>query len=275
MQKQLETTIEQYKNSKTTLEAYEAISDFIEIVESMPDFIKQVEDEGEKIRLEKIELNADKGWNYGLAGRELKLHNEYRARKSEALHQLDPMFPLINLGHIRMGIQPENIADNSDWLFRWTSPDEQLREIDKKEFQTYLDKVYRKILPFLKVEETEEAQEEIKVKSYDEKNKILIIGNYKIRIAKNEGNNNAHEIMSHIFVDHKDDLSDKFDYSDIAEQRLGADYNAEDKNAQQPYSGACKRINQTIKDQTNGEVKDFLIYNHSKLGYVKINPIYL
>lgn len=275
MQKQLEAIIERYKNSQTTLEAYEAISDFIKIVETIPEFIGQVEDEGEKIRLEKIELNADKGWNYGLAGKELRLHNEYRDRKSKALHELDPMFPLINLGHIHIGIQPENIADNSDWLFRWTSPDEPLRETDRKEFQTYLDKVYKKILPFFKVEEIEEAQEEIKVKSYDEDNKILTVGKYQIKIAKNEGNNNAHEIMSYIFIDHKDDLSDKFDYSDIAEQRFGANYNIKDKNAHQLYSGACKRINQTIKDETNGEVNEFLLFNFSNLGNVKINPEYL
>ena len=156
MKKQLKAAIKAYINSKTTLEAYEAISDFVRLVETVPEFIKQAEDEGEKIQLNQIALNADKGWNYGLTGKDLELHNEYRNRKSEALHQLDPMFPLINLGNIRIGIQPENIADNSDWLFRWTAPDEPLRESDRKEFQTYLDKTYKKILPFLVKEDTTE-----------------------------------------------------------------------------------------------------------------------
>jgi len=274
MQKQLDEAVEKFKNSQTSFDSYQAISDFVKIIIEVPEFIKQVETEGEKIRIAQMELNADKGWTYGLRGRELDKHNENRGKKWETLFQLDPLFPLSELETIHEWLQSENMTDTA-LLFQNCKPDDALPESERKRYQGFMDKLYKKILPFLKVEEMEEAQEEIKVKSYDEENKILIIGKYQIKIAKNEGNNNAHEIMSHIFIDHKDDLRDKFDYSDIAEQRLGADYDAEDKNAHQPYSGACKRINQIIKDETNSEVKDFLIYNHSKLGYVKINPIYL
>ena len=161
MQKQLDEAIEKFKNSKTTLEAYEAISDFVKIIETVADFIKEVETEGENIRIEQINLNADKGWNYGLKGKELKLHNEYRARKSEALHQLDPVFPLRNLNNVRLGIQSENIANNSDWLFRWSRPDELMQESDRKEYQGFIDKLYKKFVKFLKKEAIKENATEI------------------------------------------------------------------------------------------------------------------
>lgn len=148
-------------------------------------------------------------------------------------------------------------------------------DIKVEKFNQFLQKISDRINKLKSEQTIKKAQEKIKVKSYDEENKILTIGNFKIKIAKNEGNNNAHEIMTHIFIDNKDNLRGKFDYSVIAEKRFGANYKASDKYAQQPYSGACQRINQIIKDETNGNVKDFLIYNHSKLGDVRVNPNYL
>lgn len=275
MKNELNNIIERYKNSQTTLEAYQAISDFVEIIIEVPAFIKQVRKEWKKIRIAQEELSKDKGWNYGLRGTDLKEHNAYRDRKGKALHQLDPMFPLRNLNHIRLGIQLKHIAGNSVWLFRWSGPDEPLRESDRKEFQLYIDKLYKKILPFLENETNEKSLEEIKVRSYDEKTRILTIGNYEIRIAKNEGNNKAHEIMVYIFIDKKDDLGAKFYYSEIADERFKANYDGKSKYAHQPYSGACQRINQIVKDETNGKVKEFLLYNHSKLGFVQVNPKYL
>lgn len=267
MKKQLEIIIKRFQNSKTSLESYQAISDFVEIIISIPKFIAQVEKEGEIIYNAKIALNKDKG-DYS------KEHNERRSRKSKALHQLDPIFPLRNLHSVYKGIKTENIANSSGWLFSDFNPDDPMPEYDKKEYQSFLDKLYKKVIPFLEVKK-EEKKNELKIKSYDEKTRTLIIGDIKILIAKNEGNNNAHEIMTYIFIDNKNNLNDKFYYSEIADKRFEADYNSENKYAPQMYSGACKRINDIIKDVTSGQTKELLIFNYSTKGHIQVNSKYV
>ena len=162
MQDKLKNIIEKFKESQTSLEAYQAISEFVEIVIAVPEYIAQVEKEGEIIYQEKIKLNADKGWNYGLSGKELDEHNKWRDRKSKALHELDPFFPLRNLNNIHEGIKPENISACFDWLYRSQSPDEPLSKTDKEEYQMFLDKVFKKVIPFLKVEKSEAVETAIK-----------------------------------------------------------------------------------------------------------------
>ncbi|MCK4797616.1 MAG: hypothetical protein KAT05_09555 [Spirochaetes bacterium] len=267
MKEQLENIIKRFQDSQTSLESYQAISDFVEIIINIPEFIKQVEKEGEVIHNAKIALNRDKG-DYS------KEHNERRSKKHIALHQLDPIFPLRNLHNVYQGIKTENIANSSDWLFHNFSPDEQMLIEDKVEYQMFINKLYKKVIPFLEVKK-EKKKNELKVKSYDEKTKTLIIGNIKILIAKNDGNNNAHEIMAYIFVDNKSKLSNKFYYSEIAKYRFEAPYNSDDKYAHQMYSGACKRINDIIKDTTDGQIKEFLIFNYSSLGHIQVNSKYV
>ena len=267
MKEQLENIIKRFQDSQTSLESYQAISDFVEIVINIPEFIAQVEKEGEIIHNAKSENNRDKG-DYS------KKHNEYRTRKHIALHQLDPIFPLRNLYYVYHVIKNENIADSSDLLFHKFNPDEPMPTEDKDEYQMFIDKLYKKALPFLEVKK-KEKKSELKVKSYNEETKTLIIGDIKILIAKNEGNNNAHEIMSYIFIDKIDNLKDKHYYSEIAKNRFEVLYNSDDKYAHQPYSGACKRINDIIKDTTDGQIKEFLIFNFSSLGHTQINSKYV
>ena len=267
MKEKLENIIKRFQDSQTSLESYQAISDFVEIIINVPEFIAQVEKEGEIIHNAKSENNRDKG-DYS------KKHNEHRTKKHIALCQLDPLFPLRNLTYVYEGIKIENIADDSDWLFCNFSPDDPMPDTDKWEYIDYINKVYKKALPFLEVKK-EEKKSELKVKSYNEETKTLIIGDLKILIAKNEGNNNAHEIMSYIFVDKIDNLKDKHYYSEIAKNRFEVLYNSDDKYAHQPYSGACKRINDIIKDTTDGQIKEFLIFNYSSLGHTQINSKYV
>ena len=275
MQKELDKAIEKFKNSQTSFESHEAISDFIKIVIEIPAFIEQAEKEGEIINNAKIELNADKGLD--LSSSDRKQHNKRRDMQSKALHQLDPLFPLQNLHNVHIGIQPENIPYSVAWLYAWFSPDEPMRESDKKEYQLFIDKIYKKVIPFLGAKDEIDPQESevLKFKNYDEETKTLTIGKYAIQIAKNDGDNNAHDIMTHIFVNNKDDLKIKFDDADIAGKMFGFDYNAKDKYSHQPYSGACKRINNKIQLETNGRIKNFLDFNYSTRGYVKINQKYL
>ena len=265
MKEQLENIIKRFQDSQTSFESYQSISGFVEIINNIPEFIAQVEKEGEIIYNAKSENNRDKG-DYS------KKHNEYRTKKHTALCQLDPLFPLRNLNNVYEGIKTENIADESDWLFCRFSPDEPMQIEDKIEYQMFINKLYKKVIPFLEVKK----EDELKIKSYDEKTKTLTIGDIQILIAKNEGNNNAHEIMSYIFIDKIDYLKDKHFYSEIAKKRFGDDnYNSKDKYAYQPYSGACKRINDIIKDTTDGQIKEFLFFNHSSLGHIQVNQKYV
>src|SRR6185369_8630332 len=127
MQKQLDKAVEKFQNSQTSLEAYEAISDFVKIIVEVPEFIKKVETEGEKIRIAQRELNADKGWTYGLRGRELDKHNENRGKKWETLFQLDSSFQLSELETIHEWLQSENMTDTA-LLFQNCKPNDALPE---------------------------------------------------------------------------------------------------------------------------------------------------
>ncbi|HOX10817.1 MAG TPA: hypothetical protein P5323_04045 [Candidatus Moranbacteria bacterium] len=259
MKKGLNNAIKKYQQSQTSLEAYQAISDFVKIIMAVPEFIEQVENEGEKIRLAQKELNADKGWNYGLKGKELKQHNERRARKSEALHQLDPMFPLQNLYSVHCGVQPKNITDNSDWLFHRFSPDEPLPEADKKEYQGFIDKLYKKILPFLNKEETPDFD-------FDFNKSLLYFQEKEIHISLKNDKTNAHYILEHIFK--SKDLSQQFPFSEIAEDTF-----KETNDNWRKYYRACKDINDKVYKAT--KIDDFLEYSSGKTAWVKINEKYL
>lgn len=259
MKKGLEKTIDRYKNSQTSLEAYQAISAFVKIIIAVPEFIEQVENEGEKIHLAQKELNADKGWDYGLKGRELKQHNERRARKSEALHQLDPVFPLQNLYSVHYGVQPENITDNSDWLFHRFSPDEPLPETDKKEYQGFIDNLYKKILPFLDKEEVIDF-------GFDCDKSILYFQEKQIPISIKNDKTNSHYILEHIFK--SDDLSQQFPFSEIAEDTF-----RENNDNWQKYYRACEAINKKVYKAT--KIDDFLDFSSGKTAWVKINKKYL
>lgn len=265
MKEKLENAIYRFHISQTSLEAYQAISVFVELIMPLTELIDAIEKERKDIYDKKIEIYNHKR----------DYTNEYRGRQMEILHSLDTLFCLKNLHDVYRALKPENFLEESYWMFRHFNPDKPMPAGDKEEYRQYMERVYKKALPFLKVENKSQDLEKIKIKSYNETTKILTIGNYKIPIAKNEGNNNAHEIMAYIFIDNKDNLKDKFYYSEIAEKRFGAHYDSKNKYAHQPYSGACDRINDRVKDATNGQVKDFLIFNYSSMGDVRVNPKYL
>jgi hypothetical protein len=269
MKKELEKTIEKYKNSQTSLEAYQAISDFVKIIETVPEFIKQVENEGEKIRNAQIELNADKGWNYGLRGKELDEHNNRRAKKHDALFELDPMFPLRNLHNVHLAIQSENIINNSDWLFHRFSPDEPLPEADKKEYQGFIDKLYEKILPFLKETLPIEKSSDIDSDFNTEKS-ILYIGDKEVKISSRNEKPNGHFILKYIF-NSEEGLHEEYSYKEIAKSEFDDDYDK--KDSWRKYHHGCEYINEKIRKKTG--FADFLIYTLGKSGTIRINEKYL
>lgn len=259
MQKELDKAIEKFKNSQTSFEAYWAISDFVKIIIRVSEFIEQVEKEGEKIRIEQIKLNADKGWNYGLSGKELDDHNNRRAKKHDALFQLDPMFPLRNLYNIHIGIRSENIMNNSDWLFHRFGPDDQLPEADRKEYQGFVNKLYKKILPFLDKEETKSF-------GFDSDKSILYFQETEIPISLKNDKTNSHYILEHIFK--SDDLNQQFPFSEIAEDTF-----REDNSNWRKYYRACEDVNKKVYKAT--KIDDFLEFSSGKTAWVKINEKYL
>lgn len=259
MLEKLQKIIENYKNSSTSLEAYQAISDFVEIIISIPEFIKQVEYEGEKISIAQKRIIADKGWTYGLTGKDLKMHNERRDRKYKVLHQLDPIFPLRNLHNVHLGIQSENIANNSDWLFFGFSPDAPLPEVDKKEYQEFIDKLFKKVLPFLDKEEKIDF-------GFDSDKSILYFQEKEIEISLKNDKTNAHYVLEHIFK--SEELDQQFPFSEIAEDTF-----KEENDNWRKYYRACEDINKKVYKST--KIDDFLEFSTGRTAWVKINKKYL
>lgn len=257
MQAKLREAIAKFEKAPSSLEAYIAIAEFVERVTSIPDYLESVNRAGDVIYDALVKTYTDK-------------QDESRGEKYETIHQLDPVFPLRNLVQVRTGLQ--DVLSNKEWLFRFFQPDDPMPASDKREYLLYLNKVYAAALPFL-----DEASQpiDLTLHGYDEEKRVLTIGRFCVSIAKHAGNNNAHEVMAYLFLDKKEELGEKVDYSEIAETRFGAEFNARNKYAHQPYSGACDRINNMAKDGTNGLVPDLLIFNRSNTGHVQVNPKYV
>jgi len=278
MEKQLNDIIEQYKKSGNTLESYQAISSFVELVFQNDSFIEYTQNEGERINLEQRKLNADKGDRS-------KKWNEYRDKKHRALHELDPHFPLQNLYHVYEYLKPENATYGIDFLYANSSPDEPMREQDKKEYLMLLNKTYKNILPFIKEESNEAIVEEVKVvennskdikyKSFDMDTGILTIGNFEIDISKTQYITIDFELLAYICIDNAEYIQEESYYKKIFKQRLEQEYNPNNKADVRKFADSANSINRKIEKETNSLITKFLIANFHKDGYVKINPKYL
>jgi len=107
---------------------------------------------------------------------------------------------------------------------------------------------------------------------FDEEKSILHLQGFKIPIAIQDRITNAHKILNHIFITNKDNLNDEFYYAEIAEKEFGEpDY----KRNWRMFHTACQEIQEKIRRTTRNEIEDFLDFNSSKRGRVKINPKYL
>lgn len=277
MEEKLKSAIERFQKAPTSLEAYKAISDFVEVVFTVPEYIASTEVEGEVIRQAMIKLNADKGWNYGLKGRDLDEHNKRRAEKHDALSQLDPIFPLQNLHGIYTRIKTENVADNVGDLFHRFKPDDALPSPDKKEYRMFLDKVYKKITPFLKKDKkivkkkNHVSKRTVKPLSFDVEKSTLHLTGKKIEISiKKNGRTNGHYILLHLFTS-EEGLEQLYHYAEIAEDTFKSEY--EEKTAWKKYYRSCEDINEKIRKQTG--IDDFLIFTTGRTGWVKVNEKYL
>ncbi len=134
-----------------------------------------------------------------------------------------------------------------------------LEEIDKKSFK----------------EELKKKQDKREL-SFNEDKSILKIKDYYIKISKQKKKTNEHKLLSHILINNKDNISDDFYYSEIAQDEFG-DLESYKDNASswKRYYKACESINSKIEVQTDYKISKFLIYNSGKKGKVNINKKYL
>lgn len=141
-------------------------------------------------------------------------------------------------------------------------------DIKVEKFNQFLQKVSDRIKELKGTQTTKKASEEIKVKSYDEENKNLNIGNYKITISRRDNPNYGHFILHHIFTS-PEGLNEEFPYKEIWKETINdsmKDFNG------RSYFRACGEIQNKIREDTNFTINDFLIFNSIR---VKINPKYL
>lgn len=110
---------------------------------------------------------------------------------------------------------------------------------------------------------------------FDDKRSILYVRNFKILIAKQDKETNAHKILRYIFKDNKTNLDDNFFFSEIAEDVFEDLEYKEDKNSWRRYHRTCEVINEKIFKETKNIVDKFLLFNTGRKGYLKINPDFM
>jgi len=112
--------------------------------------------------------------------------------------------------------------------------------------------------------------------SFNEDKSILKIKDYYIKIAKQKKKTNEHKLLSHILINNKDNISDDFYYSEIAQDEFGDLESYKDNtNSWKRYYKACESINSKIEKQTDYKINKLLIYNSGQKGKVNINKKYL
>jgi len=110
---------------------------------------------------------------------------------------------------------------------------------------------------------------------FDDKKSALYVKGHGVQINKQGKITNAHKILHHIFVSNKDNITDEFYFSEIAEDEFGElDYKSR-KNNWRTYARACEHVNSKVKKQTDGQITDFLVISSGTTGHVKVNPKYL
>jgi hypothetical protein len=110
---------------------------------------------------------------------------------------------------------------------------------------------------------------------FDDKKSVLYIKGQGIYINRQDKTTNAHKILKYIFIDNKNNLTDEFFYSEIAEDEFEDIEYKQTNRGWEKYRIACRDIQNKVKNQTNNQIKDFLIFNTGRKGRVKINPKYL
>lgn len=138
-------------------------------------------------------------------------------------------------------------------------------------FEVVNSEVFNRLDQKCFVDEEDERENET---YFDEPKSILFVKGEKIAINKQGKETNAHKILKHIFITNKNNLTDDFFFSEVAEDEFNdLDYN-EDKNWRK-YHMACQVVNKKVTKNTKDRIDDFLIFNTGNKGKVKVNQKYL
>jgi|GEM_PF-3152633 len=111
--------------------------------------------------------------------------------------------------------------------------------------------------------------------SFDSKESLLFVEGFKIPISMRDKKTIAHDILEYIFIDNSENIDDDFYYSEIASEKFGDTGYKGTPTAWRRYQAACMDIQDKVRKQTANTIEDFLIYNASQRGRVRINQKYL
>ena len=110
---------------------------------------------------------------------------------------------------------------------------------------------------------------------FDEAKSLLFVKGEKVEINIQEKTTNAHKILRYIFITNKDNPKDDFYFSEIAEDEFEELDYKDKQNGWKTYHRACEYVNDKIREQTQNQISDFLIFNTGQKGKTKINSKYL
>lgn len=169
--------------------------------------------------------------------------------------------------HDQGNIMINNICDPLEMA---DAPDDIYEELTRYIFDI---KVPPSVLPLL-----EEYKDGLKGEPnmslrFNEFASTLYIKGYQIKINRQNKENMQHKILKYIFVNNKDNLSIKFNYSDLAFWNNDIDF--DDVDGWKRYYRPCEQINEKIRKDTNNEITDFLDFNTGSAGYVIIKEKFL
>ena len=117
---------------------------------------------------------------------------------------------------------------------------------------------------------------EVRQTYFNEAKSILFVLGEAVPISKNNKSTNAHKILKHIFITNRNNLEDDFFYSEMAMDEFGdLEYADKSKNKWRRYYDICRDIQDKIIKHTEKSIDNFLVFECSKIGKVKINPTYL
>ena len=111
---------------------------------------------------------------------------------------------------------------------------------------------------------------------FDEENTTLHIIGKEIKVAKKHNRSTAHHILQALFTQEK--ISNEIYFKDVAEELLGLRLIGKEYNSKKDwnrYRNACERLNQDIKNKTEGKIEKFITLHTGKSGSCKINQKYL
>lgn len=136
--------------------------------------------------------------------------------------------------------------------------------------------VSKRIVDEIDTEELFEKSKQKKEPWFDEEKTTLHIAGKEIKIAKKHNLSTAHHLLKALFK--QKDISKEIYFKDIAEELLGLSVIGKEYNSKTDwnrYRNACVRLNQDIKDKTDGKIENFIILHTGKSSSCNINKKYL